>query len=254
MKQTALITGVTGGIGKAIAQELIKHDYQLIVIGRNKPKLQGIIKELGEDYFLYTDSFDLKDTKHIKDFVDKIKASGYQVDVLINNAGAALGLDPFMEAEVTDLTDMIDVNVKSLMVLSHYVSQMMVPRNQGHIINIGSTAGQMAYLNGMAYCASKAAVKTLSDGMRLDLMKTDIKVTTIMPGLVETDFSKVRFKGDEAKAKQVYEGIEALQPEDVANAVWYVLNQPKRVQIQDLSLLATHQGNGFTAYKETNKK
>lgn len=246
----ALITGVTGGIGKAIAEELIKHDYKLIVVGRNKTKLDDIIKELGTDNFLYQDSFDLKDTKHIKGFVDKINDLGYQVDVLVNNAGLALGLDPFMDAEVDDLTEMIDVNVKSLMVLSHYIAKTMVKANKGHIINIGSTAGQMAYLNGMAYCASKAAVKTLGDGMRLDLMKTDVKVTTIMPGLVETEFSKIRFKGDEAKAKQVYEGIEALQPEDVAGAVWYVLDQPKRVQIQELSLLATHQGNGFTSYKK----
>jgi 3-hydroxy acid dehydrogenase / malonic semialdehyde reductase len=246
----ALITGVTGGIGKAIAQELIKHDYKLVVVGRNQSKLTTIVEELGSTNFLYTDSFDLKDRQRLKTFVDKVNELGHQIDVLINNAGAALGLDPFMEAEVADLTDMIDVNVTSLMVLSHYIAKTMVKNNKGHIINIGSTAGQMAYLNGMAYCASKAAVKTLSDGMRLDLMQSDVKVTTIMPGLVETEFSKVRFKGDEVKAKQVYEGIEALQPEDVAHAVWYVLDQPPRVQIQELSLLATHQGNGFTAYKK----
>lgn len=246
----ALITGVTGGIGYSIAQQLISNNYKLVVIGRNKTKLIKVIEDLGKDNFLYWESFDLIDDSKIESFVKNYTNKGIYIDVLINNSGSALGLDSFQDCNVNQMLTMIDVNLRALMLLTYHVLQVMKIKNKGHIINIGSTAGQVAYENGTAYCTSKAGVKTFSDGLRLDLIKTKIKVTNIMPGIVETNFSEVRFNGDLEKAKAVYEGIESLQPEDISEACWYVINQPERVQIGELTLLANNQGNGFTIHRQ----
>lgn len=248
--KVALITGATGGIGRAIAQELVKQGMKVIITGRNQEKLNTLINKLGKDNVLYSATFDINDYQAMKLFVKEIQNRGIIVDTLVNNAGLALGLAPIQDYDTNDIITMIDTNVKSLVLLTNLVLQDMIKENNGIIINIGSTAGQFAYANASVYCASKAAVKTISDGIRVDLMKTNIKTTTIMPGMVETDFSLVRFKGDHEKANAVYSGIEALQGEDVANAVWFVINQPLRTQISEIALLANQQGNGFTNYKE----
>lgn len=248
--RVALITGATGGIGGAIAKALVKNNIKVVLSGRNQEKLDKIVCELGQDNVLYAQTFDINNYDEMKKFVKNYEAKGIKIDILVNNAGLALGLAPFQDYDINQAITMVDTNVKSLMLMSHLVLQQMKETNEGHIINIGSTAGQFAYPNGSVYCATKAAVKMLSDGMRGDLIKTDIKVTTIQPGLVETDFSFVRFSGDRKRADEVYSGIEALQAEDIGNAVVYVVSQPKRVQIQDLSILANAQGNGFTNFKK----
>ncbi|MDF9866553.1 3-hydroxy acid dehydrogenase/malonic semialdehyde reductase [Bacilli bacterium PM5-3] len=248
--KVALVTGATGGIGSAIAKKLVEQGLKVVVTGRNADKLNSLVEELNRDNVVYYDTFDVNDYEAMKNFVEQLKMKNIEIDILVNNAGLALGLASFQEYDVSDMITMLDTNVKSLMLLSHLLVKGMVERNNGIIINIGSTAGQFAYPNGSVYCASKAAVKTLSDGMRVDLMATDVKVTTIMPGLVETDFSLVRFKGDNDRAKTVYQGIDALQGIDVAEAVWYVVNQPKRVQVSEIALLANQQGNGFTNFKK----
>ncbi len=246
----ALVTGATGGIGGAIAKALVENGIRVVVTGRNQEKLDKLVNELGNENVAYAQTFDINDYEAMKVFVKAYEDQGIKIDILVNNAGLALGLACFQDYDITQAITMIDTNIKSLTLMSYLVLQQMKETNEGNIINIGSTAGQFAYPNGSVYCATKAAVKMLSDGMRGDLIKTDIKVTTIQPGLVETDFSYVRFSGDREKADTVYSGIEALQAEDVANAVIYVVSQPKRVQVQDLSLLANAQGNGFTNYKK----
>lgn len=246
----ALVTGATGGIGGAIVKALVKNNIKVVVTGRNQEKLDKLINELGHENVVYAQTFDINDYEAMKNFVKNYEAKGIVIDILVNNAGLALGLAPFQDYDISQAITMIDTNVKSLTLMSYLVLQQMKETNEGHIINIGSTAGQFAYPNGSVYCATKAAVKMLSDGMRGDLIKTDIKVTTIQPGLVETDFSYVRFSNDRQRADEVYSGIEALQAEDIANALMYVISQPKRVQIQDLSILANAQGNGFTNFKK----
>ncbi|MEG0283678.1 MAG: SDR family NAD(P)-dependent oxidoreductase [Erysipelotrichales bacterium] len=247
--KVALITGATGGIGSAIAHNLVANGMKVILSGRNNAKLNKLSSELG-DSVVYCEALDLSDYEAMKTFVYNIKEKDIKVDTLINNAGLALDLVPFQEYNPNDIITMLDTNVKAVALLSNLLLPSMVTNNHGIIINIGSIAGQYAYPNGSVYCASKAAIETLSDGIRVDVMASDVKVTNIMPGLVETDFSLIRFKGDKAKADKVYQGIEALQPEDVADAVWFVINQPRRVQIGELSLLANQQGNGFINYKK----
>jgi len=172
------------------------------------------------------------------------------VDVLVNNAGLAQGLDPFQDSTVDDAVTMIDTNVKGLLYVTKAVLPYMIDKNAGHIVNMGSTAGIYAYPGGAVYCATKAAVKMLSDGIRMDTIATDIKVTTIQPGIVETPFSEVRFHGDAERAKAVYAGIDAIQPEDVADVVLYVTNQPKRLQISDVTIMANQQAAGFMVHKK----
>ncbi|MDR3215531.1 MAG: SDR family NAD(P)-dependent oxidoreductase [Bacilli bacterium] len=247
--QVALVTGATGDIGKAIAQELVKNGMKVVITGRNQEKLNKLASEL-KDGVVYYDTFDINDYEAMKKFYQDVKDQGITIDVLVNNAGLALGLAGYQDNEVSDIITMLDTNIKSVALLSHLVLQDMKLANHGHIIHIGSVAGQFAYANGAIYCASKAAVKTMADGMRVDLVQSDIKITTIQPGMVETNFSMVRFKGDKAKADAVYQGIDALQPIDCANAVWFCLNQPKRCQISELTLLANQQGNAFTSYKK----
>ena len=248
--QVALVTGATGGIGSAIAKKLVAQGLKVVITGRNEEKLTQLACELGKENVLYYQVFDINDYEAMKAFVVKLEEKGIKIEVLVNNAGLALGLGSFQDYDVSDMITMIDTNIKSLLLLSNLILKDMVQQNHGLVINIGSTAGQFAYPNGAVYCASKAAVKMLSDGMRVDLMATDVKVTTIMPGMVETDFSLVRFKGDSEKAATVYRGIEALQGEDVAEAIWYVVSQPKRVQVSEIALLANQQGNGFTNFKK----
>ncbi|WP_423363235.1 SDR family NAD(P)-dependent oxidoreductase [Mycoplasma sp. P36-A1] len=245
----ALVTGATGGIGGAIARNLANNGMKLVLTGRNSKKLAAITSEL-KDAVLYSEAIDMSDYKQIEAFVSNIYNEGINIDTLVNNAGLALGLSSIDQSDLSDIMTMVDVNVKSLMILTTLISSKLKEQNHGIIINIGSTAGQVAYANGAVYCATKAAVKTFADGVRVDLMESDVKVTTIMPGMVETDFSLARFKGDQEKADNVYKGIDALQAIDVAEAVWFVINQPKRCVISELALLANQQGNGFTSFKK----
>ena len=180
---------------------------------------------------------------------DILEAVG-SIDVLVNNAGLALGLAPYQDYDELDMLTMLDTNVKGLMAVTRCFLPSMVTANQGHIINMGSTAGIYAYAGAAVYSATKAAVKTFSDGLRIDTIATDIKVTTIQPGIVETDFSKVRFHGDEERAATVYQGLEALQAQDIADAVVYVTSQPRRVQITDMTIMANQQATGFMIHRD----
>ena len=186
----------------------------------------------------------------VKDVCQAILKSVGQVHVLVNNAGLALGLTAYQNYEEWDLLTMLDTNVKGLMMMTRQILPSMVAANEGHIINMGSTAGIYAYAGAAVYSATKAAVKTFSDGLRIDTIATDIKVTTIQPGIVETDFSQVRFHGDKDKAAKVYQGVEALQAQDIADAVLYVTKQPRRVQISDMTIMANQQATGFTIHRE----
>ncbi|MCF0154722.1 MAG: SDR family NAD(P)-dependent oxidoreductase, partial [Veillonella sp.] len=209
-------------------------------------------KELEEQYGVTVATFtvDVRDRKAVEASVKPAIEAFGGVDILVNNAGLAQGLDAFQDSDVDDAVTMIDTNVKGLIYVSKQVLPFMVAQNSGHIINMGSTAGIYAYAKGAVYCATKAAVKTLSDGIRIDTIATDIKVTTIQPGIVETPFSEVRFHGDKDKAASVYAGVDALQPEDIADVVVYVSNQPKRVQISDVTIMANQQATGFMIHKD----
>lgn len=248
-----LITGATNGIGKAIALKLARENKNLWLTGRNQERMGLLIEELkliNPNIVIKTNLFDLNDSKELKKFLITLEKSNLSIEGVINNAGLALDLAPFDQTLVADIETVINTNVTSLFLITHSVIKLMRAQNKGHIINIGSTAGICAYTNAAVYCASKAAIKSFSDGIRLDLIETDIKVTLIQPGIVETDFSLVRFKGDHAKAKRVYSGIEALQALDIADAVSYVMNTPAHLQVAELTLMATHQGNGFTIHRK----
>ena len=215
-------------------------------------RLAAIKEDFEQQYGVRVDTLVLDVSK--REAVDaKVKAAIEAfggVDVLVNNAGLAQGLDPFQDSAVEDAVTMINTNVLGLLYVTKAVLPFMIDKNEGHIVNMGSTAGIYAYPGGAVYCATKAAVKMLADGIRMDTIATDIKVTTIQPGIVETPFSEVRFHGDAERAKSVYAGIEAVQPEDVADVVLYVTNQPKRMQISDVTIMANQQAAGFMVHKK----
>ena len=224
----------------------------MLLCARREEKLAELKAELEADYDVRVDTFtlDVRNCEEVETKVPQaIKAFG-GVDILVNNAGLAQGLDDFQDSSIDDAVTMIDTNVKGLIYVARKVLPFMMEQNSGHIINMGSTAGIYAYAKGAVYCATKAAVKTLSDGIRIDTIATDIKVTTIQPGIVETPFSEVRFHGDAQRAASVYAGIDAIQHEDVADIVLYVSNQPKRVQISDVTIMANQQATGFMVHKK----
>lgn len=247
--KTSFITGVTSGIGKAIAYQLAEQGHRLIICGRNEIALEQIKKELEVKTDVFTLKFDVRNLPEVKAALASLPASFTNIDILINNAGNAHGLARLEDSDVQDWDAMIDGNVKGLL----YVSQLIIPilksKKSGHIINLSSVAGLQTYANGIVYCASKKAVEAISEGMRLELTEFGIKVTTIRPGAVETDFSKVRFKGDEARAEQVYKGYDALQAEDIADAVSYCLNAPDRVTIASLDIFPKAQASATQIYK-----
>jgi NADP-dependent 3-hydroxy acid dehydrogenase YdfG len=247
--KVALVTGATGGIGGAIAKNLAQNGMKLVLTGRNKDKLDALVSELGSSV-LYSEIVNFLDNDALVKFSEDIKNKDITVDVLVNNAGGALDLTSIDNYDISDITTMVDLNVRSLMVLSQIFSKEFKNNNKGHIINIGSVAGTAAYAGAAVYCAVKAAVKIFSDGCRIDLMDSDVKITNIQPGIVHTDFSLVRFKGDKAKADAVYEGIESLQAEDIAEAIWFVINQPKRVVISEMTILANQQGSSYAKYNK----
>lgn len=252
MNRKIFVTGATSGIGLECARAFAQDGDNVLIAGRRADRLVAIKEDFEQQYGIRVDTLVLDVSKR-EDVESKVKRAIEAfggVDVLVNNAGLAQGLDPFQDSAVDDAVTMIDTNVKGLLYVTKAVLPFMIDKNEGHIVNMGSTAGIYAYPGGAVYCATKAAVKTLSDGIRMDTIATDIKVTTIQPGIVETPFSEVRFHGDTERAKSVYAGIEAVQPEDVADVVLYVTNQPKRLQISDVTIMANQQAAGFMVHKK----
>ncbi|AZQ43077.1 SDR family NAD(P)-dependent oxidoreductase [Nonlabens ponticola] len=249
MAKTVLITGATSGIGLATAQLLASNDYRLILCGRNSEKLAELQNELGEKTDVTTLEFDVRDKDRVHELIQGLPAEFSQIDVLINNAGNAHGLDPIDKGSVDDWDAMMDINVKGLLYVSHAIIPQMRERESGHIINIGSTAGKEVYPNGNVYCGSKHAVDAITTGMRLDLNPYKIKVGAVNPGLVETNFSKVRFKGDTDRADKVYQGYKALQPEDIADVILFALTRPAHVNIADLTMMCTAQASSTVLNK-----
>jgi 3-hydroxy acid dehydrogenase/malonic semialdehyde reductase len=243
MKRIALITGATSGIGEATARLLAKNNFNLILCGRREDRLKKIQGELLTLTDVTTLSFDVRDREGVRAAISSLKSPWNNIDVLINNAGNAHGLDPIQTGNVDDWDAMIDINVKGLLYVSKEVIPVMTQRNSGHIINIGSIAGKEVYQNGNVYCASKFAVDALTRGMRMDLNPFGIKVTSINPGLVETEFSVVRFKGDETRAASVYKGIEPLRGNDIADIILYTLQAPAHVVLADITVFPTAQGS-----------
>ena len=241
MSKTALITGATSGIGAATARLLATNGYSLVLCGRSAERLNGIKNELSENV-VATALFDVRNREEVEKALEPI-LKNYIIDALINNAGNAHGLAPIQEGSVEDWDAMIDGNVKGLLYVSKPVIKQMTERKAGHIINIGSIAGKEVYPNGNVYCASKYAVDALSDGMRIDLNPFGIKVSQINPGLVNTGFSTVRFKGDKEKAEATYKGMEPLYAGDIAEVVWFMLSRPAHVNISDVVVFPTAQAS-----------
>ena len=243
--KTVLITGATSGIGLACARKFAENGDRLILTGRNEQRLAALREELtvkGTEVLTLT--FDVRDREQAKHCIGGLPFAWQQIDVLVNNAGLALGLEPAFEGNFDDWETMIDTNIKGLLTMTRLVVPGMVERNRGHVINIGSVAGDAAYAGGNVYCATKAAVKALSDGLRIDVANTAVRVTNLKPGLVETNFSNVRFHGDSDRAANVYKGIKPLTGDDIANVAVYAANAPEHVQIAEVLILATHQASG----------
>ena len=242
MNKIVLITGATSGIGLACARKFAANGDKLILTGRNEQRLAEIKKEL--DTAVITLAFDVRNREEAEKQISSLPADWQNIDVLVNNAGLALGLEPEYEGDLNDWGTMIDTNIKGLLIMTRLVVPGMVKRNHGHIINVGSVAGDAAYAGGNVYCATKAAVKALSDGLRIDVADTAIRVTNLKPGLVETNFSNVRFRGDNERAVNVYKGIKPLTGDDIADVAVYAANAPAHVQIAEVLILATHQASG----------
>ena len=250
-KKIVMITGATSGIGEACARKFADGGYNLILTGRSDGKLKPVTqacKALGAE--VYTMVFDVRDRQQARHLLEQLPAEWQEIDVLINNAGLALGLDKEYEGSVDDWDTMIDTNIKGLLNMTRLVVPGMVARNSGHVINIGSVAGDAAYANGNVYCATKAAVKALTDGLRIDVAHSAVRVTNLKPGLVETNFSVTRFHGDEEKAANVYKGIKPLTGDDIADVAFYAASAPAHVQIAEVLILATHQASGSHIVRE----
>jgi 3-hydroxy acid dehydrogenase/malonic semialdehyde reductase len=243
MTKTALITGATSGIGRATARELAKNNYQIILCGRREERLLELKKELSEITAVHTLLFDVRDKEKVFEAIASLPAAFSKIDVLINNAGNAHGMDPIQTGTLDDWDAMIDINVKGLLYVSKAIMPQMMERKSGHIINIGSTAAKEVYPNGNVYCASKHAVDAINQGMRIDLNPYGIRVGAIHPGMVETEFSEVRFKGDTERASKVYQGFQPLKPEDIADIIHFVVSRPYHVNIADLVVMSTAQAS-----------
>ena len=245
MNKVVLITGATSGIGLACARKFAGNGDRVILTGRNESRLADIRKELtGKGADVLTLTFDVRDREMAKRCIETLPAEWQETDVLVNNAGLALGLEPEYEGNLDDWETMIDTNIKGLLTMTRLIVPGMVQRNRGHIINVGSVAGDAAYAGGNVYCATKAAVKALSDGLRIDVANTAVRVTNLKPGLVETNFSNIRFHGDHDRAANVYKGIKPLTGDDIADVAVYAANAPEHVQIAEVLILATHQASG----------
>lgn len=250
-RKIALITGATSGIGEACARKFALGGYDLILTGRNEDRLNAVCeaaKEAGADVLPLV--FDVRDRKAATAAVESLQGKWRTIDVLINNAGLALGLDKEYEGCLDDWETMIDTNIKGLLTMTRLIVPAMVERNSGHVINIGSVAGDAAYAGGNVYCATKSAVKAITDGLRIDVAHTAVRVTNVKPGLVETHFSVTRFHGSQERADNVYKGIQPLTGDDIADVTLYAANAPAHVQIAEVLVLATHQANGTVIYRE----
>lgn len=247
MKPTILITGATSGFGKAIATLFAQYQYNLIITGRRKERLENLKSELAQNFNATVTclQFDVRDRKATEDALAFLKNNAISIDILVNNAGLASGMSSIEDGDMDDWDVMIDTNVKGLLYVTKQIVPLMKNQGHGHIFNIGSTAGKLVYKNGNVYCATKFAVDALSQSMRVDLLPYNIKVTAIHPGMAETEFSLVRFKGDQERADNVYKNITPLQAEDIANVVFYCASLPKHVCINDLTITCTEQANGI---------
>ena len=254
-KKIVLITGASSGIGEGCARKFAMNGYRLILNGRNVEKLTAVKRELETEY--HADvcllPFDVRDRGAAKAALDSLPEEWRAIDILINNAGLVIGVDKEHEGNPDEWDIVLDTNIKALLAMTRLVVPGMVERGRGHVINMGSIAGDYAYPGGSVYCASKAAVKALSDGLRIDLVDTCVRVTNVKPGLVETNFSVTRFRGDKSKADSVYAGIHPLNGDDIADVVLYAANAPEHVQIAEVLVLATHQANGYTFSKDTSR-
>ena len=254
MKKIALITGATSGIGKACAWKFAENNYNLIITGRRKERLEELQKELTEKFKIniLILNFDVREKEAVEKAISSLNADWKKIDILLNNAGLSVGLNQIQDGIYEDWERMIDTNIKGLLYVSRNIMPIMIKNGFGHIINIGSIAGKETYPKGNVYCSTKYAVDSITKAMRIDLVEHGIKVTQIAPGAVETEFSIVRFKGDKDKADKVYKGFEPLRPEDVAEVIYYTTTLPKHVNINDLLLMPTAQANAV-CFNKVNK-
>lgn len=247
--KTVLITGATSGIGLATARLLAHNNYRIILCGRRLERLQELEKELSQLTEVHSLHFDVRNQKRVLESIASLPEIFSQIDILINNAGNAHGMDTIQDGTTEDWDAMIDINIKGLLYVSKAVIPQMIERKSGHIINIGSTAAKEVYPKGNVYCATKHAVDAINQGMRMDLNGTGIRVGAIHPGMVETEFSKVRFKGDSERAAQVYKGFNPLQPEDIADIIHFVISRPYHINIADLVVMSTDQASSTIVNK-----
>lgn len=247
--KTIFITGATSGIGKATAVLLAQHKNRLIICGRNQTVLEELKTELSQQTEIFSLNFDVRNSDEVFSAINSLPEHWKNIDVLINNAGNAHGLDPISDGNIDDWNAMLDGNIKGLLYVSQPIIKLMKNRGNGQIINISSVAARQTYANGVVYCASKKAVDVISEGMRIELTEFGIRVTNIQPGAVETDFSKVRFKGDDERAATVYAGYEPLLPEDIADTIAYCINVPERVSIAEIAIYPKAQAEPRTIYR-----
>lgn len=249
--KTVLVTGATAGIGEACARKYAAEGYRLILTGRRAERLDNIAEELANQYG--TESlvlvFDVRNREEVEAILNDLPQEWIDIDILVNNAGLAVGLEAVQEGDIDDWETMIDTNIKGLLYISRAIAPIMVKRGKGHIVNIGSIAGKEVYPNGVVYSATKHAVDALSKGLRMDLLKHGIRVSQVAPGAVETEFSVVRFKGDESRAGEVYKGYKPLSGDDVADTVFYITNLPPHVNINDLVIMPTAQAAALVWHK-----
>lgn len=250
MDLTVFITGATSGIGKATAEFLAKHSYRLILCGRNQDRLKELKQTLSKQTAITTLQFDVRDKEAVFSAIESLPENFRDIDVLINNAGNAHGMSSIQDGDINDWDAMLDINVKGLLYVSRAILPKMIKKNTGFIVNIGSTAGKEVYPKGNVYCASKSAVEAINKGMRMDLNQYNIRVSAIHPGLVETAFSDVRFKGDTERAKKVYQGYKALQPEDIAEIIHFVITRPYHINIEDLVVFPSAQASATIINKK----
>ena len=254
MSKIALITGATAGIGYATAELLAENEFNLIITGRRKQRLKSLretIQSKNKNIDVLILDFDIREKQSVFNAIDNLSDEWEKIDVLINNAGLASGLEPLQTGDIDDWEKMIDTNIKGLLYITRAVSPLMIKRGNGHIVNIGSIAGKEVYPNGNIYCATKHAVDALTKGMRIDMLPHGIKVSQIAPGMVETEFSMVRFHGDQTKANQVYTGFQPLKADDIADAILYVVTRSKHVCINDLIIMPTVQASATNIIKES---
>lgn len=250
MKRKAFITGATSGIGEATARIFADNNIDLVLCGRRKIRLESLKAELGKMVDVKILSFDVGDYTQVQRSIASLEDPWRSIDILVNNAGGAHGLDLLTEGSVEDWKKMIDYNVNGLLYVSKLLIPNMVKRQKGHIVNVGSIAGKQTYARGTVYCAAKSGVEAISKGMRLELVPEGIKVSNIAPGAVETEFSNVRFKGDEERAKSVYRGYEPLVAKDIADCILFCVNAPEHVQIADMTIFPSAQSDATTIHKK----